>query len=103
MFKRLFSNNTNIPTLRLSGVISTQSGLTSSGLAINNLDKLIEKLFSDKTPNSCRTKIKVDMTVTPIKLRNKKKIIKYNKSFSNALLKLYLMNFHMIFNLRFYL
>ena len=48
MFKRLFSNNTNIPTLRLSGVISTQSGLTSSGLAINNLDKLIEKLFSDK-------------------------------------------------------
>ena len=48
MFKRLFSNNTNIPTLRLSGVISAQSGLTSSGLAINNLDKLIEKLFSDK-------------------------------------------------------
>ena len=48
MFKRLFSKNTNIPTLRLSGVISTQSGLTSSGLAINNLDKLIEKLFSDK-------------------------------------------------------
>ena len=48
MFKRFFSKNIQIPTLRLSGIISTQSGITGSGLAINNLDKLIEKLFSDK-------------------------------------------------------
>ncbi len=48
MFKSLFSRNINIPTLRLSGIISSQSGITGSGLAINNLDKLIEKLFSDK-------------------------------------------------------
>ena len=48
MFKRFFSKNIQIPTLRLSGIISAQSGITGSGLAINNLDKLIEKLFSDK-------------------------------------------------------
>ena len=48
MFKRLFSKNIQIPTLRLSGIISTQSGITGSGLAISNLDKLIEKLFTDK-------------------------------------------------------
>ena len=48
MFKRLFSGNIQIPTLRLSGIISSQSGITGSGLAINNLEKLIEKLFSDK-------------------------------------------------------
>ena len=48
MFKRLFSRNITIPTMRLSGIISSQSGITGSGLAINSLDKLIEKLFSDK-------------------------------------------------------
>ena len=48
MFKRLFSKNINIPTLRLSGVIASQSGITSSSLSINNLEKLIDKLFSDK-------------------------------------------------------
>ncbi len=48
MFKKIFSKNVVIPTLRLSGVISTQSGITGSGLSINNLEKLIEKLFSDK-------------------------------------------------------
>ena len=48
MFKRLFSKSIQIPVLRLSGIISAQSGITSSGLAINNLEKLIEKLFSDK-------------------------------------------------------
>ena len=48
MLKRLFSKKIQIPTLRLSGIISTQSGITGSGLAISNLDKLIEKLFSDK-------------------------------------------------------
>jgi len=48
MFKKLFSKNVQIPTLRLSGVISSQSGITSSSLSINNLEKLIEKLFSDK-------------------------------------------------------
>jgi len=48
MFKRFFSRNIQIPTLRLSGIISSQASITSSGLAINNLQKLIEKLFSDK-------------------------------------------------------
>ena len=49
MFKRLFSKNVIIPALRLSGYYwSSQSSITSSGLAINNLEKLIEKLFSDK-------------------------------------------------------
>ena len=48
MFKGLFSKSTTIPVLRLSGIISSQSGLTGSGLAINNLEKLIDKLFADK-------------------------------------------------------
>ena len=48
MFKKLFSKNIQIPTLRLSGIIASQSGITSSSLSINNLEKLIEKLFSDK-------------------------------------------------------
>ena len=48
MFKKLFSKSTTIPVLRLSGIISSQSGLTGSGLAINNLEKLIDKLFADK-------------------------------------------------------
>ena len=48
MFKKLFSKNIQIPALRLSGVIAAQSGVTSSSLSINNLEKLIEKLFSDK-------------------------------------------------------
>ena len=48
MFKKIFSRNVQIPTLRLSGVIASQSGIMSSSLSINNLDKLIEKLFSDK-------------------------------------------------------
>ena len=47
MLKSLFSKSINIPTLRLSGVIG-QSGLTKSGLNINSLDKLIDKLFMDK-------------------------------------------------------
>ncbi len=48
MFKKLFSKNVQIPTLRLSGIIASQSGITGSSLSINNLEKLIEKLFSDK-------------------------------------------------------
>ena len=48
MFKRLFSKSTTIPVLRLSGIISSQSGLTGSGLSINSLEKLIDKLFADK-------------------------------------------------------
>ena len=48
MFKRFFSKNIQIPTLRLSGIISSQSGLTGSGLSISSLEKLIEKLFADK-------------------------------------------------------
>ena len=47
MLKSLFSRSTNIPTLRLSGVIG-QAGLLRSGLTINSLDKMIEKLFADK-------------------------------------------------------
>ncbi len=48
MFKKIFSKNIQIPTLRLSGVIASQSGFGSTSLSINNLEKLIEKLFSDK-------------------------------------------------------
>tara|TARA_B100000963_G_scaffold330450_1_gene320550 strand:+ start:36 stop:851 length:816 start_codon:yes stop_codon:yes gene_type:complete len=48
MIKKIFSKNVQIPTLRLAGVIASQSGISSSNLSINNLDKLIEKLFSDK-------------------------------------------------------
>ncbi len=48
MFKKIFSKNIQIPTLRLSGVIASQGGIASSSLSINNLEKLIEKLFSDK-------------------------------------------------------
>ena len=47
MFKRLFSNSVEIPTLRLSGVIG-QAGLLKSGLSLSALDKQIVKLFADK-------------------------------------------------------
>ena len=47
MFKSLFSKNINIPTLKLTGVIG-QAGFMRSGLNIASLDKLIDKLFSDK-------------------------------------------------------
>ncbi|SVA60055.1 uncharacterized protein METZ01_LOCUS112909, partial [marine metagenome] len=47
MLKSLFSKSVNIPTLRLSGVIG-QAGMFRSGLTLNSLDKLINKLFSDK-------------------------------------------------------
>ncbi len=47
MLKRFFSKSVNIPTLRLSGVIG-QAGALKSGLNLNSLDKLIEKLFSEK-------------------------------------------------------
>ena len=47
MFKSLFSKNIKIPTLRLSGVIG-QAGFMRSGLSILMLDKMIDKLFSDK-------------------------------------------------------
>ena len=48
MFKKIFTKNIQIPTLRLSGIIASQAGIASSSLSINNLEKLIEKLFSDK-------------------------------------------------------
>ena len=48
MFKKIFSKNVQIPTLRLSGIIAAQSGIASSSLSINNLEKLIDKLFSEK-------------------------------------------------------
>ena len=47
MFKSLFSNSIEIPTLRLSGVIG-QTGFMRSGLNISALDQLINKLFSNK-------------------------------------------------------
>ena len=47
MFKSLFSNSIEIPTLRLSGVIG-QAGFMRSGLNISVLDQLIDKLFSNK-------------------------------------------------------
>ena len=47
MFKSLFTGNINIPTLRLSGVIG-QAGFMRSGINITLLDKLIDRLFSDK-------------------------------------------------------
>ena len=47
MFKKIFSNSIEIPTLRLSGVIG-QAGLMRSGLSLNTIDKLIVKLFADK-------------------------------------------------------
>ena len=47
MFKRLFSKDINIPTLRLTGVIG-QAGIARSGLTIAGIEKLVDKLFSDK-------------------------------------------------------
>ena len=47
MFKNFFSKSINIPTLRLTGVIG-QAGFMRSGLSLASLDKLINKLFSDK-------------------------------------------------------
>ena len=47
MLNFLFGNTTIIPALRLSGIIG-QTGILKSGLSINSLDKLINKLFSDK-------------------------------------------------------
>ena len=53
MLNFLFSKNVNIPTLRLSGVIG-QAGFMRSGLNISTLDKLIDRLFSDKkSPAVC--------------------------------------------------
>ena len=47
MFKRFFSKDINIPTLRLAGVIG-QAGIARSGLTIAGIEKLVDKLFSDK-------------------------------------------------------
>ena len=47
MFKKFFSKDINIPTLRLSGVIG-QAGIARSGLTITGIEKLIDKLFADK-------------------------------------------------------
>ena len=47
MFKRFFSKDINIPTLRLTGVIG-QAGIARSGLTIADIEKLVDKLFSDK-------------------------------------------------------
>ena len=47
MLKFLFGSPTTIPTLSLSGVIG-HAGMLRSGLTLNNTNKLIDKLFSDK-------------------------------------------------------
>ena len=47
MFKRFFSKDINIPTLRLTGVIG-QAGIARSGLTFAGIEKLVDKLFSDK-------------------------------------------------------
>ena len=47
MYKRFFSKDINIPTLRLTGVIG-QAGIARSGLTIAGIEKLVDKLFSDK-------------------------------------------------------
>ena len=47
MFKYFFGKSITIPTLRLSGVIG-QTGMLRSGLTMQSVKKLVEKLFSDK-------------------------------------------------------
>ena len=47
MFKFFFGKTNTIPTLRLSGVIG-QTGILRSGLTLQGIYKLIDKLFSDK-------------------------------------------------------
>ena len=47
MFKRFFSKDINIPILRVTGVIG-QAGRARSGLTIAGIEKLVDKLFSDK-------------------------------------------------------
>ena len=47
MLKSIFRSSIIIPTLRLSGIIG-QAGMFRSGFTLNTLNKLIEKLFSDK-------------------------------------------------------
>ena len=47
MFNFFFHRPTTIPTLRLSGVIG-QAGIMRSGISFQSIDKLINKLFSDK-------------------------------------------------------
>ena len=47
MFKSFFGSSTVIPALRLSGVIG-QAGMLRSGLTLNSINKLIDKLFSNK-------------------------------------------------------
>ena len=77
MFKRIFSKNTTIPVLRLSGIISSQSGLTGSGLAINNLEKLIDlKIISKKSSVSFGDDYQILFTAKPSKFRIISKISK---------------------------
>ena len=47
MYKFFFGTSVIIPTLRFSGVIG-QGSMLRSGLTLNNIDKLIDKLFADK-------------------------------------------------------
>ena len=47
MLNSLFRRSITIPTLTLSGIIG-RAGMFRSGLTINSMDKLIDKLFSDK-------------------------------------------------------
>ena len=59
----------------LSGVISTQSGLTSSGLAINNLDKLIEKINVSSLKFNFQSQSKIEVKNYIIDI-NRRKITK---------------------------
>jgi len=47
MFKFFFNRSITIPVLRLSGVIG-HAGILRSGLTLEGINKLIDKLFSDK-------------------------------------------------------
>ena len=87
MFKSIFSKSVNIPTLRLNGVIGSV-GFFRSGLNLQNIDKLIEKLFADKkspavaliinSPGGSPTQSSLiaDSIITKAK-KNKKKVIAF--------------------------
>ena len=87
MFKSIFTKSVNIPTLRLNGVIGS-AGFFRSGLNLQNIDKLIEKLFADKkspavaliinSPGGSPTQSSLiaDSIITKAK-KNKKKVIAF--------------------------
>ena len=82
MFKFFFSSSITIPTLRLSGIIG-QTGILRSGLTLHGIDKLINKLFSDKkspavaliinSPGGSPTQSSLIANAIILKAKNKKK------------------------------